>query len=285
MWYLRRCSCYHLFLFQPSEVLGSGPEVIIELLSIFEEATMSCELLDVDGTSELDDIWRELVSILDDTATDDFNIDSELCVAFIKPVSELDDTTTIELSISELDILGSIIVVDIELSVISTVLSTTLEDSVTEDVSKVELYTKSIICDVAKELCVTPAESGSNPKDTSTIELPNVIAMNWELCVVSIKPTSAVDDALTNELSISELDIMDDISGVDKELGVISREFGATNELNKDVLLSVLCTDVVDKMSVAIDVVWGPGDTDGRLSLEKTVDEILLSFTSEVDEG
>ena len=62
-------------------------------------------------------------------------------------------------------------------------------------------------------------------------------------------------DALTIELSISELDIMDDISGVDKELGVISREFGATNELNKDVLLSVLCTDVVDKMSVAIDVV------------------------------
>ena len=170
------------------DIDDSDNEVTTELLSIIGEETLSTVLLVNDVNSELDDICRELVSTLDDTATENVDMDSELCVAFIEPASELDGTTTIELSIFELGITDDIVDVDIELGVISNELDSPVDD----------------------------------------------------------KPT---------------------------------------NELNKDVLLSVFCTAEVDKISVDIDVVRGPGDTDGRFSLEKTVDDMLSSIPVEVGVG
>ena len=85
------------------------------------------------------------------------------------------------LSTIEEDILSSELLandVNAELGVICCELGTSLDDSVIEDVSKVELYTKSCVCDVDRELCVTPTESESTTEDKSTIEISNVMDMD-----------------------------------------------------------------------------------------------------------
>ena len=117
------------------DIDDSDTEVTTELLSIIGEETMSSELIVNDVNPELGDICRELVSTLDDTETDNVDMNSELCVAFIEPASELDDTT-IELSISELGIPEASVDVDIELGVISIELDSTVDDKPTNELNK-----------------------------------------------------------------------------------------------------------------------------------------------------